>query len=236
MLEHLPGGVQLRWSEAHFRPSTDSLVLADFVHPAQTDRVCDLGCGCGTLSLLLLATHPQLHVTGVEIQPDAAALARENAAQPVLAGRFTVCTGDLRDTALLPAGSFDCVVSNPPYYPVNSGFAARSDALRIARTEAQCTLPALCASAARLLRWGGRFFLVHKPERLTDLLVCLRAQALEPKRLRFVRHSPDRAANLVLIEAVRGAKPALTLQPDLILFTADGLPTPERRRIYHQED
>lgn len=226
----------LTWSGAQFRPSTDSMVLADFAAPAKNAHVCDLGCGCGTLSLLLLATHPALRVTGVERQPDAAAVARENAAQDALGGRFTVVEGDLRDPALLRAGSFDCAVSNPPYYPLASGYAAQSPALRAARTEEHCSLLELCRAASRLLRTGGRFFLVHKPERLADLICCLRESALEPKRLQLVRHRADAPANLVLLEAVRGGSPGLRLAPDLILYAPDGTLTPDGRRIYHQED
>lgn len=236
MTEQLPNGVALTWSGAQFRPSTDSMVLADFAVPGKNACVCDLGCGCGTLALLLLAVRADLRVTGVEILPDAAALARENAAQAALGGRFTVVEGDLRDSALLRAGSFDCAVSNPPYYPPASGYAAQNPALRAARTEEHCSLSELCRTAARLLRTGGRFFLVHKPERLADLLCCLRESALEPKRLQLVRHRADAPASLVLLEAVRGGSPGLRLAPDCILYAPDGALTPDGRRIYHQED
>ncbi len=236
MTEQLPNGVTLTWSGAQFRPGTDSMVLADFAAPGKNARVCDLGCGCGTLSLLLLAAHPNIRLTGVEIQPDAAAMARENAAQSALSGRFTVVEGDLREPSLLRAGAFDCAVSNPPYYPLASGYPAQSAALRAARTEEHCSLSELCRAAARLVRTGGQFFLVHKPERLTDLFCCLREASLEPKRLRLVRHRADAAANLVLLEAVRGGRPGLRLAPDLILYTPGGALTPDGRRIYHQED
>lgn len=236
MHESLSNGITLRWSAAHFRPSTDSMVLADFARPAASAAVCDLGCGCGTLSLLLLAAHPRIRVTGIELQPEAAALARENAAQPALQNRFTVLEGDLRDPARLPAGAFDCAVSNPPYYPVASGYAAQNAALRAARTEESCSLPELCRAAGRILRWHGRFFLVHKPERLTDVLCALRAASLEPKRLQFVRHSTQTPASLLLLEAVRGASPGLRLLEDCVLFAPDGVPTPAYTRIYHQED
>ena len=236
MTEQLPNGVTLTWSGAQFRPSTDSMVLADFAAPTKNAHVCDLGCGCGTLALLLLAARPDLRVTGIEIQPDAAAVARENAAQDALGGRFSVVEGDLRDAALLRAGSFDCAVSNPPYYPLASGYAAQDPALRAARTEEHCSLLELCRAASRLLRTGGRFFLVHKPERLADLICCLRESALEPKQLQLVRHRADAPANLVLLEAVRGGSPGLRLAPDCILYAPDGALTPGGRRIYHQED
>ena len=99
--------------------------------------------------------------------------------------------------------------SNPPYYPPGSGRLRKEDSLSLARSELCCPLDALCAAAARALRWGGRLYLVHKPERLADLMVFLRAARLEPKRLRFVRHSAASAVSLVLLEARLGGKPGL---------------------------
>lgn len=222
---------------AQFRLSTDSMVLADFCRSGVRGQVLDLGCGCGALSLLLLGAHPKLRVTGIELQPDAAQQAQENAARNDLCGRFTVVCGDLRQPhAQLRPGSFACVVSNPPYFPPQSGYCSEAEALRLARSEAGCTLAELCAAAARALQWGGRFFLVHKPERLVDLAVSLRAARLEPKRIRFVRHRAQSAVSLVLLEARLGGKPGLGYEPDLILYDADGRESAEYRRIYHQQE
>ena len=132
----------------------------------------------------------RFHITGVEIQKDAARCAMENAAQNNLTG-LSVLHGDLREyRTLLPANGFDAVISNPPYYPLKSGAIADEAPLAIAKSELCCTVSDLCACAAWCLRFGGSFFLVHKPERLTDLLVTLRENRLEPKRLQFVRHHP----------------------------------------------
>lgn len=236
MQELLYGTLQLHIPDAQFRLSTDSMVLADFCHIRPGSRVLDLGCGCGALSLLLLGADPTLHLTGIELQPAAARQAQENAARNALEHRFTVICGDLREphTQLPPAG-FDCVVSNPPYYPVGSGRLREADPLSLARTERCCSLQALCDAASRALRWGGRFFLVHKPERLVDLTVCLRAARLEPKRLRFVRHRRESRLSLILLEARLGARPGLQYEPELILWNADG-PSAEYRRIYHQQE
>lgn len=236
MEERLPNGVVMQCSEAQFRLSTDSMVLADFAAFSPKDKICDLGCGCGALTLLTAAVCPDVQLTGVEINPDAALAARQNVRRNALAERATILCGDLRDASLLPAGGFDGVICNPPYYPVASGFQSKSEALTDARSEQCCTLSELCRCASRILRWGGRFFIVHKPERLTDLLVFLRAEQLEPKRLRFVRHKQGSAVSLVLIEARRGGKSGLTVENNLILHLPDGSPSSEYRRIYHQED
>ena len=237
MIEQLWGGLCMRWSEAQFRLSTDSMLLADFCRLAPQSAVCDLGCGCGSLSLLLCGKYPLLRVTGVELQPQAAALAEENAAQDGLDGRFSVIRGDLCEhRTLLAHGSFDAVVSNPPYYPVGSGKCAASPALAAARTELTCSLGELCTCAAWLLRSGGRFFLVHKPERLADLMVSLRENRLEPKRLRLVRHRAGGPVSLVLLEARLDGRPGLVFEPDLALFDENGAESEDHKRIYHHQE
>ena len=142
---------------------------------------------------------------------------------------------DLRETAL-PAGSFDLAVCNPPYFPPSAGPLPKEEARRTARTEEACTLEDVCRAAGRLLRWGGAFCLVHKPERLTDLLCALRGEGLEPKRLRLVSLRPERAPSLLLLEARRGGKPGLAVEKPLILENPDGSPTAELNRIYFREE
>lgn len=234
MEEYLWNGVTMRNPHRRFRLGTDSMVLADFANPGKNARVCDLGCGSGAIGLMLLASHPDISVTGVEIQADSAALALENAAMNKLESRFSVLCGDLRQIrTLLPANGFSCVVANPPYYKANS-ILPEDQAMAIARTEVCCTPDDLCAAAAWLLSSGGSFSLVHKPERLTDLMVCLRQNRLEPKRLQFVRHSPSARRSLMLLETVLDGKPGLTVLEDLILHNDDGTPTGDFCRIYHR--
>lgn len=235
MEELICGKYRMRIPAAQFSLSTDTMALADFARVKHSARVCDLGCGSGALGLLLLARDETLSITGVEIQKDAARCAMENAALNSLSG-FSVLHGDLREyRTLLPANGFDAVISNPPYYPLKSGAIADDAPLAIARSELCCTLSCLCACAAWCLRFGGSFFLVHKPERLTDLLVTLRENRLEPKRLQFVRHHPGATVSLVLIEARLGAKPGLTLANDLLFYTDSGEKTADYKRLYHEE-
>ena len=237
MEELLFGTIRMHIPDAQFCVSTDSMVLADFCRLPTRARVLDLGCGCGTLGLLLLGAAPELLVDGIEIQPDAARQAAQNAEANGLADRFRVFCGDLRQMPPeLAPGSYDCVVSNPPYYPPGSGHLRRADSLSIARSELTCPLDALCAAAARALRWGGHFFLVHKPERLTDLLCDLRAARLEPKRICFVRHRAQSPVSLVLLEARLGGRPGLHYEPDLVLYEPDGSASAACRRIYHRQE
>lgn len=228
-----PGGLRFVWDDDLFPPGTDTFLLSSLPRLRPGLRVCDLGCGTGLLSLLLLQRQGGLYVTGVELHPGAAALLEQAAAENGLTGRLTACRGDLREIrSLLPAGRFDLAVCNPPYYPAQSGKLPREAAAQSARAETACTLKDVCAAAAWLLRWGGSLCLVHRPERLTDLLCTLRDAALEPKRLRTVCRRAEDAPSLVLVEARRGGKPGLTWEPPLILETAEGRPTEELDRIY----
>lgn len=234
-----PGGYRFVYDDALFRPSTDTFLLSSLPRLKPGLRVCDLGSGTGLLGLLLLQRQPELHVSGVEIQERAVQLAQKAAAENQLTARLTVYHLDLRVVRnVFPTGSFDLVVCNPPYYPPATGRTAVQDAIRTARAEVDCSLADVCRAASFLLRWGGSFCLVHKPERLTDLLCTLRTAALEPKRLRLVCTTADAAPSLVLLEARRGGKPGLTVEPPLILQTADGVPTAEVDAIYfrQQED
>jgi tRNA1Val (adenine37-N6)-methyltransferase len=232
--EFLQHDLTLLQSEGVFRLGTDAMVLADFVRLQKGTAVCDLCAGAGAVGMLLLAQDPGLTVTAVELQAEAVSLMEQTAARNGLEERLIPIRGDLREIrSLLPHGSFRHVVCNPPYYPVNSGFHARSEAQAVARTELCCTMENVLDAAAWLLPTGGTLWLVHKPERLADLLCGLRAHRLEPKVLRLVAHKPAAEPSLVLIKAVMGGKAALEVRPTLFLQTPDGSPTEEYRRIYH---
>ena len=235
MEEQIGGKYRMELSQTQFSLSTDSIALADFARVFSGARVCDLGCGCGALGLLLLAKCETLQVTGVEIQEPAARCAAENAAQNGLS-QFSVLHGDLREyRTLLPANGFDIVVSNPPYYPVSGGAAPEKLPLAIARSEICCTLSDLCACAAWCLRFGGSFFLVHKPERLGKLCALGAEFDLIPKVLRLVRHTSGGSVSLLLLQMRKGAKQGLIFQEEA-LRDPEGHPTADYRRIYHLDE
>ena len=214
------GGPCFFYDDALFKPTTDSFVLAHFAAPHRGDRVCDLGCGTGLLGLLLLARCDALHIVNVELQLHALALAEKTFCQSGFADRAEFFCGDLRDASLgVPCGC-DYIVANPPYFPEGSGEGAKGESRRTAREETTCTLEELFAAAHRLLRWGGGMAVVHRPERLCDLLCAMRAAGIEPKRLRFVQSDALSAPSLVLLEGKRGAKPSLRIEPPLVLSGA----------------
>lgn len=228
-----PGGFRFVWEDSLFRPSTDSFLLSSLPRLRPGLRVCDLGCGTGLLALLLLQRQCALQVTGMDIQPAAIALAEQAVEENGLTDHLSFLCADLRQTRQhFVTGSFDLVVCNPPYYPPFSGKIAADSARRTARSETAATLTDICGVAAYLLRWGGSLCLVHKPERLADVICALRAAAMEPKRLRFVQNRAGDAPSLFLIEGCRGGKPGLSLEPPLILKTDSGAPTAELDIIY----
>ena len=230
----LPGGPLFCQAE-HFRLSTDCVLLADFVNTSSAAKGIDLGCASGAIGLLLLSRSPRLHMTGLELLPQAAALAGENMAVNGLSARSRIVTGDIRQHRhLFPSGSFDLVVANPPYFPLGSGAVSPDEGRAAARGEVSCTLEDVCTAAAFLCRTGGSFALVHKPERLSEALCCMSRRGLEPKRLRLVCHRAELAPNLVLIEGRRGGKPGMKIEPLLVLRNADGSETDEVKRIYHR--
>ena len=195
----------LSWEEGVFPLGGDALALGAFASVKPGWRVCDLGTGSGVLLLLLARRAENLSLTGIDIDPLSARIARDNLEANGLAGE--IVAGDLRAVPL-PAGGFDLVISNPPYFPVGSGLSGGP-----ARSEEFCSLEELCAAAGRLVKNGGRFALCHRPERLADVLCALRIHHLEPKRLRLASHAPDHPPSLLLVEGVKQGRPGVAIEP-----------------------
>lgn len=229
-----PGGFRFRFDDNVFKPSTDTFLLGDFAEVRRGERVCDLGAGIGLLGLLLLARQQELHITNIDIDSAACALAEENAAVNGLEDRVAVLRADLRDRSALPkAGSFDLCVANPPYFPPHTGRVAEGSR-GTARSETACAFDQLCAAAAYLLRSGGRFCLVHRAERTAELMDVLRRHRLEPKVLRFVQKDAQTPPRLVLLSCRRHGGAGLAVHTPLLL-QADGGESGELRRIYFKD-
>ena len=219
----------------HFKLGTDSVLLASFASAKSARRGIDLGCASGAVALLLLSENERLYMTGLEIVPEAAELARANMEKNSLSTRAEIICGDIRrHRELFRSGEFDLVVSNPPYFPLGSGRLSPDKERAAARGETDCTLSDICAAAAFLCRTGGRVCFVHKPERLSELFCAMSASGIEPKRLRLVCHTQNSAPNLVLVEGRRGGNPGLKIEPALVLRNPDGTETDEILKIYHR--
>ena len=198
------GPYQLEQRPGVFPLGSDALALGRFATVRKGWRVCDLGTGSGVLLLLLEERQPGLARFGLDQDPAAAALAAENLERNGLEG--TIWTGSWSQTPF-PPGSFDLVVSNPPYYAPGSGKDGGP-----ARMERE-GLDDLCRSAARLLRNGGRFALSFPTERMADLFETMRRWDLEPKRLKLLSHTPTKPPYALLAEGVRQGRPGLQVLP-----------------------
>ena len=228
-MEQLHNGFTISFGDHAFPLSTDSVLLSGFTRIGRNAKILDLGSGCGTLGLLLCAQDPACRVTGVELNPDAHTAALTNIQSNALQSRLESICADLRSIPqLFPSGSFSICVSNPPYF---SGGPA-SSAHPLARRDDSCGMDELFRSAAWALKYGGDFYLVHRPERLAEICACAAGFQLEPKRLQLVHHKPGDPINLILMQCRKGAKPGLRIE-EVCLFESDGSPTPFYRNLYH---
>lgn len=229
-MEYLPGGVTLEPGEHAFPLSTDSVVLKSFVRLPRNARVLDLGSGCGTLGLLLAAEDPHCQVTGIELDERSHIAALQNIRRNGLDSRLTSVCGDLRNLPREFTGQFDCCVSNPPYFSGGPASKVRATA----RREDCCTPAELFAAAATALKYGGDFFLVHRPERLAELVIRASEQKLEAKRLCLIRHREAGPVTLILLAFRKGGKPGL-LWEEQALFDTAGNPTKFFKELYHMD-
>ena len=201
-----------------FKIGTDSVRLAQFVNLARVRKAVDLGCGSGILGVLLAKKSEHLTCDCIDILPEAVLLTQENAALNNVSAQISAKCGDiLHIRQMLPAGAYDLAVANPPYFPQDSGKRAIGEEIANAREESLCSLEDVCRAASYLLRWGGRFALVHRPQRLAELMYTMHEHGIEPKRLQMVAKDAQSAPNLVLVEGQRGAKPGLVVLAPYLL-------------------
>lgn len=211
----------------------DAVLLSGFAAVKDGARVLDLGTGTGIIPILLEAKTGAAHLTGLEIQADSADMAKRSVALNGLEEKIDIVTGDIKEAdKLFDAASFDVITCNPPYMIGQHGLKNPEDAKAIARHEILCTLEDVVSKAAGLLVPGGKFFLVHRPFRLAEIIVTLRKYRLEPKRMRLVYPFADKEPNMVLLEAARGGRPRMTVEKPLIVYESPGVYMPEIYEVY----
>ena len=222
----------------------DAVLLSGFARVKKGEKCIDLGTGTGIIPILLSAKTEGSHFTGLEIQPEVADMAKRSVLLNDLTERVEILEGDIRTAvaaggeaaaptgAQFPAGSFDVVTSNPPYMKTSHGLSNPGETKAISRHEVCCDLKDVCRAAAGLLRSGGRFYMVHRPLRLAEIITELKAVKLEPKRLKFVHPFADREANMVLIEAVKDAGSECRVEKPVIVYKEPGKYTDEIYSIY----
>ncbi len=211
----------------------DAVLLTGFAYAKREDKLLDMGTGTGIIPILMEAKYHCSHLIGLEIQSESADMAARSVALNNLAEKIEIVTGDIREAdRLFESASFDCITCNPPYMIGQHGIANPKEPKAIARHEVLCTFEDVAGQAGRLLKPGGRFFLVHRPFRLPELMCTLLKYRLEPKRMRLVYPYEDKEPNMVLLEAVRGGKPRMTVERPLILFDSPGVYRKEIREEY----
>ena len=209
---------------------SDAYLLAAFVRPEKDALCVDLGCGTGIIPLLLCRRDKVARAVGVEVQAEFAHLIDRNAAINGLADRLTALHADVRDLSQMTLGAAlreeqgrcaDIVVANPPYMRTDSGRRNEADAKYLARHEVCGGIGDFCAAAARVLRFAGSFYVVWRPDRLSELMAALNEAKLEPKRMTFVHADAESEPSMVLVEARAGGKASLVVTPPLILHEAE---------------
>ncbi|HEY8393003.1 MAG TPA: tRNA1(Val) (adenine(37)-N6)-methyltransferase [Capillibacterium sp.] len=227
------GSLKIKQSPAIFKFTVDPILLAAFARVRPGETVLDLGTGAGVIPLWLTGYRGIRRVTGLELQPEVADLARENVRLNGLAERIRIITGDLRNPPPeLTPGSFDWVLSNPPYWPAGTHPMPEAPCLARAKFELTCNLEEVIRAAAAFSRYGGRVAFIHLPERLTDLLSVMRQYRLEPKRLCLVLPKPGASPHRVLVEGEKLARPGLKIMAPFSIHGPDGRFSPEMEAVY----
>ncbi len=224
-MEYLSNGFTLDTAGCGFPLSTDSMLLAHFVRLPRNAKVLDLGSGCGTLGVLLCAKDVTCCVTGIELSETAHTAAQSNIQRNGLQNRLSSICGDLR---CFDGTGYHICVSNPPYF--SGGPESKRNPL--ARRDDCCSPEELFSAASKALKYGGDFFLVHKPERLAQLIGCGAKAGLEAKRLLLVRHRENSEFSLILLQLRKGGKPGLIME-EATLFDKDNKPTDFYKSVYH---
>ncbi len=211
----------------------DAVLLSGFAREASGERLLDLGTGTGIIPILMEAKTKIPHLTGLEIQPESADMARRSVALNGLEEKISIVEGDIKEAdRIFEAASFDCITSNPPYMIGQHGLTGENEAKMIARHEVLVTFEEIAAVTEKLLRPGGHFYLVHRPFRLAEIMTTLSAHHLEPKRMQLVYPFVDKEPNMVLLEAVRGGNPRMTVEKPLIVYKEPGVYMPEILEVY----
>lgn len=211
----------------------DAVLLSGFARAKRGERVIDLGTGTGIIPILMEAKTEAEDFTALEIQEESADMARRSVMYNHLENRINVVTGDIKDASkIFGASSFDVITTNPPYMIGEHGISCATDAKAIARHEVLCDLEDILRESAKLLRPGGRFYMVHRPFRLAEIFSKMIAYKIEPKRMKLVYPYVDKEPNMVLIEGLRGGKSRLTVEKPLIVYKEQGVYTDEIYDIY----
>lgn len=216
-LDDLQNGYKLIQETNDFCFGTDAVLLADFSDIRKTDTVVDFCCGNGIIPILLHAKYFPAHITGVEIQPSAAALANENIAVNFLEDRIDIICGDIKNASKLIDKKVSAVTCNPPYMKWGGALVSREESKIIARHEIMCCLEDIFSSAAKILNFGGRLYMIHKADRTAEIIIAAAQFSFSLKRMRFVHSSSKKEAKLALFMFTLGGGSQSVIMPPIII-------------------
>jgi len=226
-------GLKLIQNKKWFCFGMDAVLLTNYCDVKNNSKVVDLGTGTGIIPILLSGKRNIASAVGIEIQEEVAEMANRSVELNELQEKIKILNIDLKDaTKYLEPNSFDAVISNPPYKLNNSGIINPTDQKAISRHEIKCTLEDVISTAATLLKQYGRFYMVHRPDRLVDIICLLRKYKLEPKQIRFVHSKAGEKPNMVLIRASKNANPELKFDRPLYIYNDEGKYTDDVYDIY----
>lgn len=229
-------GLKIIQKTKAFRFGLDAVLLANFADVKKGNSVIDLGTGTGIISILLAGKTEARSIVGLEVQKDIAEMADRSVKMNCLEDRVKIVCGDLKESVkLFGASSFDVVVTNPPYMNRGGGLINLSDTKAISRHEILCSLEDVIKSSYKLLIPGGQFAMVHRPDRLVDIIWLMRNYSIEPKYIRFVHPSPYKKPNLILIKGTRQGRPQLKMMDPLYVYDEKGKYSKEINEIYCRE-
>ncbi len=229
-------GLKIIQNPSVFCFGTDAVLLAGFTKTDMGSRAIDLCTGSGVIPMLVSA-RCGCHFDAVEIQENIADMAARSVAMNTMDGKISIIHGDIRNIELYcKKNSYHTVTCNPPYKKINSGKINESEYKAIARHELMCTIEDVVSAAWKLLVAGGKLFLIHRTDRFTELLHALEKGGLEPKRIRMIQPSAQKAPNLFMLEAVKQGKPGVQWEPALFVYDSEGNYTKEMKEIYHMEE
>lgn len=226
-------GYRIIQNPGRFCFGMDAVLLSGFIKASKKDNFLDLGTGNGIIPILVRAKTECRMLTGLEIQNESADMARRSVLLNGLCGDIKIVEGDIcRASEIFGKDSFDVVSSNPPYIKAGSGLVNPDESKALARHELRCTFEDVARETSLLLRNGGRFFLVHRPERLAEIIFTLKNHSLEPRRLKMVHSYADSEACMFLLEAAKNGGASMKAEKPLIIYKERNIYTDEIYEIY----
>lgn len=226
-------GYKIIQSKEGFCFSIDSVLLANFAYAQRNDIAIDLGTGSGVIAILMAAKYPLKYIYGVEIQGDVAKRAMRSVMVNRLEDRVGIMHHDIKNLSNhFTRSFFDIVVTNPPYIELGKGLVNPDSTKAISRHEIKVNLKDIITTSSYLLKDKGKFFMVHRPERLCDIMFIMRTYEIEPKRIRLVHPRIDKRPSAVLVEGLKGGERGMVVLEPLIVYKDDGQYTPEIYNIY----